>query len=212
MQLHFKLLLHTFFFYFSAASCLNTIYAQPQFSNTKRILNGKDFEHWVEPDENIWWSITKEGELLAKSDPQQKGSTLWTTEVYTDFEMQLEFKMGLGTVDSGIFIRGENQENPQIQIGESGSLKRDMTASPYVPSKGYPQEAVGIKQFLKPKTWNTLTIKALKNRTWVWLNGKAVLDFTMENANLKGPLGLQLHPNREMDIAFRNIFFRKNNH
>ena len=45
-------------------------------------------------------------------------------------------------VDSGIFIRGENPQNPQIQIGISGSLNRDMTASPYVPKQGYPIEAL----------------------------------------------------------------------
>lgn len=209
MQLLFKPILQTAFCCFWALSWLNNIYAQPQFSDAERFFNGKDFEHWVEPDQNIWWSITAAGELLAKSDPQQIGSTLWTAETYTDFEMQLDFKMGSGTVDSGVFIRGESPENPQIQIGESGSLKRDMTASPYVPSKGYPKEAMGIKKLLKPKAWNTLIIKAVKNRTWVWLNGKAVLDFTLENANLKGPVGLQLHPNRNMDIAFRNIYFRK---
>ena len=64
--------------------------------------------------------------------------------------------MGKGTIDSGIFIRTEKQ---QIQIGESGSLKRDLTGSPYIPGKGYPVEAENVKELLKMDDWNTMKVK-----------------------------------------------------
>ena len=64
-------------------------------------------------------------------------------EKVQNFVVQLDFKFGEGTVDSGIFMRGDDEKNPQIQIGESGSLKRDMTASPYVPKSGYPCRSRG---------------------------------------------------------------------
>lgn len=184
--------------------------AQEKFKKKDLFFNGKDFSHWIEPENNIWWSISKEGHLIATSDLEKKGSILWSKNEFEDFVIRLEFKMGEGTVDSGVFIRGENPQNPQIQIGISGSLKRDMTGSPYVPKQGYPVEALKEHpDVLKMSGWNTLEIKAEKNRYQTWLNGVKVLDYMLDNANLKGPTGLQLHPNREMSIAFKSIYLKE---
>ncbi len=182
-------------------------YGQDQKMGT--IFNGVDFENWVVPKDNIWWSIQKDGLLVAKSDPEQTGSILWSHEHYTDFVVQLDFKMGEGTVDSGIFMRGDDEKNVQIQIGESGSLKRDMTASPYVPNLGYPVEAEGVKELLDMHGWNTIKATAQGDMYRVWLNGKEVMQYRLENANLEGPIGLQLHPGRDMAIYFKNIMVGK---
>lgn len=169
----------------------------------KKIFNGKNLDGWKAPEGNIWWTAEK-GILKAKSDPTKKGSILWTNGEYKDFIIQVDFKMGEGTVDSGIFIRTENE---QIQIGESGSLKRDMTGSPYIPGKGYPVEASNVKELLKLKDWNTMKVKAVGSVYTIWLNGAEVLTFDSESAIEKGPVGLQLHPGRDMDIEFKNILF-----
>lgn len=169
----------------------------------KKIFNGKNLDGWKAPEGNIWWKA-KNGILYAKSDPSKKGSILWTNGEYENFILQVDFKMGEGTVDSGIFIRSENE---QIQIGESGSLKRDMTGSPYIPGKGYPVEASNVKELLKLKDWNTMKVKAVGSVYTVWLNGAEVLNFDSDTAVEKGAVGLQLHPDRDMDIEFRNILF-----
>jgi len=174
----------------------------------KSIFNGEDLTYWKVPENNIWWSVDG-GVLWARSDQEQTGSILWSGQTYTDFVIQLDFKFGEGTIDSGIFMRGDDEKNPQIQIGISGSLKRDMTASPYVPELGYPVEAEGIEQLLKSDDWNTIKAVARGNSYHVWLNGKEVLNYTLDNANLEGPVGLQLHPGRDMTIAFRNIMAAK---
>ena len=167
----------------------------------KLLFNGTDFSGWQEPENNIWW-IIENGVLIAKSDPEQKGSTLWTSKEYIDFALQLDFRFGHGTVDSGVFVRKETE---QIQIGISGSLKRDMTCSPYIAGKGYPVEGVGVDALLKKGDWNTILIQAVGNVYTVTLNGKQVLEYPSLTAAEKGPLGLQLHPNRDMQIEFRNI-------
>jgi len=168
------------------------------------IFDGTSLENWQVPDNNVNW-IVEENVLWAKSDAEKKGSILWTKKSYNDFVVQVDFKFGEGTIDSGIFMRGDDEKNPQIQIGESGSLKRDMTASPYVPKSGYPVEADGIKELLKMSDWNTLKAKAVGNTYTAWLNGKEVMNYTLENANLEGPIGIQLHPGRDMTIQFKNI-------
>lgn len=169
----------------------------------KKIFNGKNLDGWVAPEGNIWWKAEK-GILSAQSGPEKKGSILWTNKEYKDFIIQTDFKFGAGTVDSGIFIRTENE---QIQIGESGSLKRDMTCSPYIPGKGYPVEAANIQKLLKMTDWNTIKVKAVGKVYTMWLNGEKVLTFESESALEKGPIGLQLHPGKDMHIDFKNILF-----
>jgi hypothetical protein len=165
------------------------------------LFNGSNLSGWQEPANNIWW-IIENGVLIGKSDPEQKGSILWTAREFTDFVLQLDFRFGPGTVDSGVFVR---EESEQIQIGISGSLKRDMTGAPYISGKGYPVEGVGVAALLKLDDWNTMRIQAVGNVYTVTLNGKQILEYPSLTAAEKGPLGLQVHPNRDMKIEFRNI-------
>ena len=158
----------------------------------------------INPNDNIWWSI--ENQLLkVKNGPDEKGSTLWTKDSFDNFRVRLDFKFIDGNIDSGIFMRGSDHLNPQIQIGVSGSLKRDMTGSPYIPKKGYPQEATKVKSLLKMDDWNNLVSEAIGNRYRVWLNGEQVMDYTLGEANMSGPVGIQLHSDRQMEIWYKSI-------
>lgn len=186
---------------------VSNVFGQSTKPLAETIFDGDDLEHWMVPEGNIWWSMD-EGTLWAKteSDPDKKGSILWTKKKYKDFVVQVDFKFGVGTVDSGVFMRGDDAFNPQVQIGESGSLKRDMTASLYVAKGGgYPVEAIQAKELLKTNDWNTLRAMTIGNTYKVWLNGVVVAIYTHKDANLEGPIGLQLHPNRDMSIQFRDI-------
>jgi hypothetical protein len=174
--------------------------AYAQEPKLKKIFNGKNLKGWVAPENNTWWLIDNK-ELLVKSGPDKKGSILWTEKKYRDFIVETDFKMLDGVVDSGIFLRSEND---QIQIGISGSLKRDLTASPYIPKKGYPVEAK-VKDILKLKDWNTMKVKVVGKSYTVWLNGIEVMNYTSEKIVDEGPVGLQLHPGNEMSIRYRNI-------
>ncbi len=164
-------------------------------------FNGKDFTGWQIPPDNIWWRA-EQGTLHLTSGPERKGSALWTDREYENFVMEFDFKFGEGVVDSGVFLRTDSE---QIQIGISGSLKRDMTASPYIAGKGYPVEANGVAKLLKHDGWNTMTIVAKGKDYTVWLNGSFVMSYRSDSAVKKGPIGLQLHQNNEMSIGFRNI-------
>jgi len=163
---------------------LSSLSIQAQTPKLKDAFNGKNLQGWVVPENNIWWTA-KDGILSAKSGPDQKGSILWTGKQYSNFIIETEFLMGDGTVDSGIFVRTEDQ---QIQIGISGSLKRDMTGSPYIPGKGYPVEANGVKELLKLKGWNTFKVEAIGNMYKVWLNGQQVLNSESEDGIISGKL------------------------
>lgn len=165
------------------------------------VFNGDDLSGWKVPANNTWWKA-KDGVLKVQSGPNKQASILWSEKSYGNFVMEFEFKFGAGTVDSGVFVRDEKE---QIQIGISGSLKRDMTASPYIAGKGYPVEAKGVKELLKLEDWNEMTIVAKGNNYCVWLNGKHVMTYDSESAAERGPVGIQLHGNRDMSIDYRNI-------
>jgi hypothetical protein len=186
--------------------CLTTIsFAQAKEPKLKKIFNGKNLKGWVAPDSNIWWSASK-GVMFVKSSPSKKGTNLWTAEKYENFILQADFLMGDGVVDSGFFLRSEND---QVQIGISGSLKRDMTGSPYIPKLRYPVEAKGVKEILKLKDWNTMKIKLADKTYTVWLNGVEVMTYTSADIPASGAIGIQCHPGNEMSISFKNIKLAK---
>lgn len=168
----------------------------------KSIL-GDDLSGWKVPagnDKANWYTV-KDGVLVIQSGPKKKGSVLWTEKKFKDFIVELDFRFGQGTVDSGVHVRNRDQ----IQIGISGSLKRDMTCSPYIPGKGYPVEAKNIKKLLKAKDWNTMRIRAVGKKYTVWLQGEEVMNYESSSAIEEGPIGIQLHGNRNMGIDYRNI-------
>ena len=124
---------------------------------------------------------------------------------FRDFEMEFDFRFGEGTVDSGVHLRTQDQ----IQIGISGSLKRDMTCSPYIPGKGYPVEAKSVAKLLKAKDWNHMKIRAIGPKYTVWLQGKEVMNYESSSAKPEGPVGIQLHGNRNMGIDYKGIVLKE---
>jgi hypothetical protein len=158
-------------------------------------------DNWNIKGPEVCWSL-KDGVITGSNDPGKKGGILWTKADYRNFTLTGEFKFS-GKIDSGIFIR---REGDQIQIGISGSLKRDMTGSPYIAEKrSYPVEADGVAKLLKTDDWNTFTLAVTGGRYIFELNGKQVLDYTSETAIEEGPIGFQVHPGVEMKIEFRKL-------
>ena len=188
-------------FSFIAFSILLILQSTAGDGELKSIFNGKDLTGWDVPDNNIWFTV-KDGVLKLENGPQKKGQTLWTSDEYENFEMEFDFKMGKGTVDSGVYVRNSRE---QIQIGISGSLKRDMTGSPYISGKGYPVEAKGVKELLKLDDWNTMKICAEGKKYTVWLGGEKIMTYESDSAIKKGKIGIQLHGNRVMSIEYRNL-------
>jgi hypothetical protein len=191
-----KLLLFGLALSLSAASA----FAAPKM---KPLFTGKDLSGWKVPEGNdqAGWYRAVDGELRIQSGPKKKGSVIWTEKKYRNFVMAFDFKFGEGVIDTGVHVRNQDQ----IQIGISGSLKRDMTGSPYIPGKGYPVEAEGVKELLKLKDWNSMKIQAVGKQYTVWLNGKKVMTYKSDSAIEEGPLGLQLHGNRDMSVTYRKL-------
>ena len=141
-----------------------------------------------------------------------------TDEEFGDIELLIEYKTA-PKADSGIYLRG----TPQVQIWDitqvfdptkpdrrphlgSGGLFNNTPKSP-----GRDPLVAADKPFGE---WNTFRIRQIGDRTWVTLNGKAVVEnAVMENywdktkpLPAKGPIMLQTHGG---EIRWRNLFVRE---
>ena len=178
-----------------------TFHAVAEEPAPESIFNGKDFTGWTMSLEDKF--LIEDGVIKATNDGGKSANLLTEKADYKNFIIELEFKLGEGNIDSGVFLRDTKE---QIQIGISGSLKKDMTAQAYIPGKGYPVQ-VDAEQFIKKDGWNTLRIKVVDNTYSTWLNGEPILESYESDTIISEPgtIGLQVHGKREMSIYFRNI-------
>ncbi len=188
----------------SLAAVLLLLLAAPAFAEDgwQALCNGTDLAGWRSVPQLDHWSV-KDGIIIGKNGPQKKGSILWTEEKFSDFVLESDFRFA-GTVDSGVFIKGETY---QVNLGISSSLKSDMTGSIYAPKDGekYPGKARGVAEAMKRDDWNRLRIEAMGKRITVHLNGHEVLTYDTKALEASGPIGLQVHVGLDMKIEFRNL-------
>lgn len=166
------------------------------------LCNGTDLAGWRSAPQLDHWSV-KDGIITGKNGAEKKGSVLWTEAKFSDFVLETDFRFE-GTVDSGVFIKGETY---QVNLGISSSLKSDMTGSIYAPTDGekYPGKARGVAGVMKRGEWNRLRVEAKGKRITVQLNGHEVLAYDTKALETTGPLGLQVHAGLDMKIEFRNL-------
>lgn len=167
------------------------------------IFNGKDLTGWKQEDSDKFWKVV-DGVLVGENDESLKGHVLKTEKEYKDVAIEAEVRWE-GHIDSGFMVR---KPEIQLQIGISGSLKKDMTGSFYTGKTGYPEEgrAQGKDEVLKLGDWNKIRLEAKGDKYNVWLNGKQVVkDYVNPGYPDAAPIGLQIHPKVKMKVEFRNI-------
>ena len=140
-----------------------------------------------------------------------------TEEQFGDIELLIDYKT-VPKADSGIYLRG----TPQVQIWDWNQVfdPQKPDRRPHLGSGGLfnnTPNAPGrdpLELADKPfGEWNKFRIKQVGAKTWVWLNGKIVVDgAVMENywnraepLPATGPIMLQTHGG---EIRWRNIFVR----
>ena len=200
----------------------------------RAIFNGKDLTGWY--GWNPHSSVKLEGEKKDANLAQQRkefpdhwriengelindghGPYATTEEEFGDIELQLEYKT-VASADSGIYLRG----TPQVQIwdwNQTFDPKRP-TRLPHMGSGGLFNNTPGTlgrdPSLVADRPfgqWNQFRIRQIGARTWVWLNGRAVVEgAVMENFWDRtlplpevGPIMLQTHGG---EIRWRNIFVR----
>ena len=157
------------------------------------------------------WTV-ENGELVNDG----HGAYATTDKEYGDIEMLIEYKT-VAAADSGIYLRG----TPQVQIwdtteaGGKWNIGADKgSGGLFNNSPGKPGQTPLVHADKPFGEWNTMKIKQVGDKTWVWLNDKLVVDgAVMENywdrsqpLPAKGPIMLQTHGG---EIRWRNIFVKE---
>lgn len=171
----------------------------PPTADLPAIFNGRDLAGWKVVGEPYWHVV--DGVIVGENDADMKGSMLYSEKSFGDVIVEGEVRFN-GRIDSGIMVR---KPELQVQIGESSSLKRDMTCSFY--TGAYPEEARAPKasELIKPGEWNRIRIEAKGDTFTVWLNGEQVSRYTSDKYRAAAPIGLQIHPNIRMKVEFRDL-------
>ena len=84
-----------------------------------------------------------------------------------------------------------------------------MTALPYIPGKGYPIQVETAQGVFDREAWNTIKVQVVGNTYTTWLNGTEIMTYESETIVPQGPIGIQVHPKREMSVEFRNILAKE---
>lgn len=174
-----------------------------------KLFDGKTLDGWESsPAERLEdWKVV--GNEIVGANPHEKGSILWTTKMYKDYDLTLDYITETEHYDTGVFLRGESH---QVQVGISGSLKKDMTGCIYAPKDkngSYPAQTDKIAEFHKVGEWNTLRIINTGKRIQTFLNGEPFVDYEGIVIPEEGPIGLQLHPGVNMKVRFKNIAIKE---
>jgi len=144
------------------------------------------------------------------------GVFLATDKSYGDFELFVDWKMVAHNGDSGIYLRGF----PQVQIWDPDNPKEVGNGAPkgsgalWNDNADNPGRWPLVKADRPVGEWNTLRIRMIGTRVWVWLNGQqtvdgAVMDNYFDRARPvlpSGPIELQTHGS---EMRFRNIYVRE---
>ena len=164
-----------------------------------------------------WADVTKHwtvenGELINDGN----GVYLTTNKNYRDYEFMIDYKT-VANADSGIYLKA----TPQVQIwdfteaGGKWSIGADKgSGGLWNNSQGAAGKDPTVLADKPFGEWNRFKIRQIGARTWVWLNGKLVV----ENAILEnfwdraiplrndGPIQLQTHGG---EIRWRDIYIKE---
>ena len=101
---------------------------------------------------------------------------------------------GDGVDDVGIAWRGPAFDTPgYLSLYSAATMKR-LTVLEGPPTAVF-----------DPTGWNTIRVKVVGNTYHTWLNGHKIMTYHSDTIIPEGPIGIQVHPKREMDLWYKNI-------
>ncbi|GMQ81025.1 MAG: hypothetical protein BMS9Abin05_0455 [Rhodothermia bacterium] len=174
-------------------------------AQTTDLFNGTDLSGWQIHGTEHWY--VENGELVCESGPDAEYGYLATDEVFTDFDLTLEF-LQEANGNSGVFFRswvhGTRIEGWQVEVAPVGNNTGGVYES-Y--GRGWlikpDPEKDGI---LKEGDWNQMRIRVVGGHVITWLNGTQMIELEDDViAAAKGRIALQIHSGGGIRVRWRNI-------
>ena len=196
------------------------------------IFNGKDFTGWTKRGGDAKYSI-ENGEIVGRSVPNTPNTFMTTDRQFSDFILELDFKIDPRNFNSGVQIRshsrpeGKRERVYGYQVEIDTNPDRPWTGGIYYEGGRKDENGEWIRKAgwlndLKKNEaaqkarrlgeWNHFKIVAKGNRIQTWLNGVPAADFTDKDEKAFSPSGfiaLQVHgvgDSRETkEVRWKNI-------
>jgi hypothetical protein len=199
----------------------------------KSLFDGKDLEGWVQHGGHAKYSV-ENGEIVGTSVPNTGNSFLCTKRNYSDFILELEFKVQNG-LNSGIQIRSECFDEPKVLVLSGKPVKipadrvhgyqveidpsaRAWTGGLYDEARrGWLVDLKGnqpAREAFKAEKWNTFRIECKGDSIKTWLNGVPAVDYH-DHMTPTGFIALQVHgvgkKTNPLTVRWRNIRIKELN-
>jgi hypothetical protein len=193
----------------------------------KDLFNGKDLSGWVQKGGKAKYFV-ENGEIVGITQPNTPNSFLCTTREFTNFILELQFKVSPG-LNSGVQIRshehakatelewkGKTHKVPAGRVHgyqiEIDTTKRAWTGGLYEEGRrGWLHDLSkndAARNAFKQNEWNQFRIEAVGDSIKTFLNGVPAADFR-DPIETSGFIGLQVHGvgkrTNDLSIRFRNV-------
>jgi hypothetical protein len=196
------------------------------------IFNGKDFNGWTKRGGDATYAV-ENGEIVGRSVPKTPNTFLTTDKEYSDFILELDFKLDPKNFNSGVQIRshsrpeGDRERVYGYQVEMDTDPDRAWTGGIYFEGGSKAENGEWIRKAgwlndLKDNEaaqkarrlgeWNHFKIVAEGHRIQTWLNGVPAADYTDNDDKAfipKGFIALQVHgvgDRREpKEVRWKNI-------
>jgi Domain of Unknown Function (DUF1080) len=188
--------------------------AQSQDPQAVDIFDGKSFNGWEGDIDSVW--RIEDGALTAGSlkERQKDNNFLATKESYSNFELELEWKLQgtEGFINGGVQFRTKRIPNHHEVSGYQADLGAGFDGALYDESRRNkilqkPDDET-LKKALRPLgEWNHYRIRAKGNRIELWLNGFKTVDYTEEDPNIPqdGIIAIQIHGGATSVVQYRAL-------
>jgi CubicO group peptidase (beta-lactamase class C family) len=182
------------------------------------LFNGKDLAGW-EGHIGKYFSV-ENGAIVGKNDEKNapKASTyLLTKQKFRDFRLIFESRLVTSEMHSGIALWGKAIEKEEGPFTYQGHLVMYPSGYGYYDlyrRNSIYSDVLGVaKRAGKQHDWNRMEILAIGRRIRHVINGQLVADWSDPQPELceTGPIGLQLHSNKEpQELQWRGLVLTEN--
>ena len=161
---------------------------EPPAAKWEKVFNGRNLDGW-KPRGNAKWAVD-EGILIGRQGPDGGAGDIFSTREWTDFELEVTFKIK-PHANSGVWFRmpekGMGYQFDILEISDYGVTWGTIYAG-NVPFLAENKD----ESMIKRDDWNVARIKCVGSQITMWLNGKQTADVTDEMVG-KGRIGFQVH-------------------
>ena len=198
----------------------------PEESGWVSLFDGKTLDGWVQRGGKAEYRI-EDGVVIGRSAPNTPNSFLCTKRDYTNFVLELEFKVDPG-LNSGIQVRSQCLDKPtsfewknrqiKVSAGRVHGLQVEIDPSERAWTAGVQEEGARAwlndlknnepaRRAFKKEDWNHLRIECRGDSIKTWLNQVAAADLHDSRVSA-GFIGLQVHGvgrnTKVLEVRFRN--------